>query len=1676
MQKDLVVKGRNLGGSSDLTLLAPIKPGFIPALESVSYKTRIKRVLETLHGARQASHEFANARLLSDSIERVGAILSVRVAVLEPENKVLLAVSFDGSWESYIRILWAKVGTLLDVIFCSTEGYVTAFDHGFEEWLGWARTVQVETGFYYAPPDFSARDVLYQRRTERMRQRGSASELSELRTVLPTAEDTVKRLTSAQTSDLADEPPYVWAGQPFEVRRRMVRERMRIGLKSLSALYRLAEMFPPITLKTGTQAEKADVIRDARVMRLASVDLLREFIQLKQLAPDEWSEQSLGNGSTEGRFKRQMQWLSHADEIKATPPSPVWPPRPDGFKSVNTADVQGGILEAYSNFTHGVCLLITFDSTQCAKSFLKNWAVKVVTAASAEHDASKTKKPFVNMALTAAGLRAAGLTEDEITTFPEEFRQGMAARAGILGDVRHNHPRRWRIPKRLSGLNGQTAHTSLPEIELDSVHAMVTLRCHAPQCPGFIDFPDKNHPLHAFVDKLLADYPGLTLLAAQSLVRLDNDHFGFADGLSQPEFNPEKSQNRRNLVHVGEALQGYENSADEAPPVNDTDGKPSWTKNGSFLVVRKYRQFAYRMEKAVKRAAEPLEDEMDAQAARELVYAKLMGRWRDGAKLIGSLDENGNRVEEDPSKRNNFSYQEDPQGTQCPLHAHIRLANPRPDHDGPSRFPRIVRRGMSYGPMHTLGNDDDHEDRGLLFMAYNADISEQFEVIQRWLTGGNSTGSTSGQSCPVLGVPENGFPRHFRFEHKANPDDDDDDTLHVVRVQLEENTPVFDDPKVLTQLEWGMYLFAPSLSMLKRLGGRPFPKAAEVAWDIEAGEKQIQALLRLSLTTAEEAELALLSQDGEATLSPRQRELSDRKNAAIAGWKMAIEDPVAIDRLESASLWAAIRQNHGGVLKTPYGLLVASRECLHQVFNQVDDFSVKGQMDRMALCFGKIALGMDAGKIYDEESKPINDAIMNLTATQKKREAIFWIAFDAATQKIETIVKDAADSADGQQFEATLDVRDVFDEVLADLAEHWFGLQGSEFLQRGGGDFNWKPSENPRYPGHFTALSRYMFQPNPGPVPIQQGQEYGNALRTHMRKFVKHWRDAGSLPKAPDGSDAPVSKAIFEHPKGRGLGDNDRNDFIARNIVGVLMGFNPTIIGALINVVREWQRDGKFGLLRSELGCWPDVKNQTPGSRTSLYQSAHRLIHSAMTAANHMRPMPQIAWRTAKEGATLCPAHGNSISIDANQTVVLALVSGTQESLADGKPDGLLMFGGQRRAGPHTRKSGTGELKQHPTHACPGYEAGIEAMTGTLAAILSRNETVRQGLGWLNFSLEGPIDATATAPSTKGTPDTVGIAKKLWVGAKEAAIKAERKIKKQRNRVLQDGRELALKVERQFALGEDLLFRPPNTVSNRLEKRKGMLLCWGDSWFDYTLVVNLGTDLRDSLERFGYTVPAKYCNWNTWPTAAAMAADTSGFCNFVVDQIENSATPPLAIVISAGGNDSVGNRLEIMLKAKEDITQDPESYFISEALNDLMFELESHYRTVITTIAKAVELAAPTKTVPLLLHGYDHPYPAHPRGLPKWMHDPFKNKNYLLDDPTDAAAAHQAMVELIDRFNGMLKNLAVKSSSVTVHYVDLRGTIGDIEGWNDAMHPTTESFANLAAKLDDAIQTIHAKP
>ena len=171
MRRDITIKTATFAGASDLTIIAPIRKGFVPSLEAVTYKTRVKRVLAALHLGRQTAHEYDFARVLTDAVERVGRIHSIRIAVLEPEDKVLLAVTFDGSWESYIRVIWQKTARSLDLIFCNTEGYVTGWGNSFEAWCAWLRRWQAESSFLYSPPGLTYQDTHYLRMIER-RHRG----------------------------------------------------------------------------------------------------------------------------------------------------------------------------------------------------------------------------------------------------------------------------------------------------------------------------------------------------------------------------------------------------------------------------------------------------------------------------------------------------------------------------------------------------------------------------------------------------------------------------------------------------------------------------------------------------------------------------------------------------------------------------------------------------------------------------------------------------------------------------------------------------------------------------------------------------------------------------------------------------------------------------------------------------------------------------------------------------------------------------------------------------------------------------------------------------------------------------------------------------------------------------------------------------------------------------------------------------------------------------------------------------------------------------------------------------------------------------------------------------------------------------------------------------------------
>src|SRR6516165_3565607 len=68
---------------------------------------------------------------------------------------------------------------------------------------------------------------------------------------------------------------------------------------------------------------------------------------------------------------------------------------------------------------------------------------ETVQSAAAMRATVDEHKRWVAVAFTWNGLRALGLDEASLASFPEEFKQGMAARAEALGDAGANAPENW---------------------------------------------------------------------------------------------------------------------------------------------------------------------------------------------------------------------------------------------------------------------------------------------------------------------------------------------------------------------------------------------------------------------------------------------------------------------------------------------------------------------------------------------------------------------------------------------------------------------------------------------------------------------------------------------------------------------------------------------------------------------------------------------------------------------------------------------------------------------------------------------------------------------------------------------------------------------------------------------------------------------------------------------------------------------------------------------------------------------------------------------------------------------------------------------------------------------------------------------------------------------------------
>lgn len=399
-------------------------------------------------------------------------------------------------------------------------------------------------------------------------------------------------------------------------------------------------------------------------------------------------------------------------------------------------DIQGIVLFSYGALPSArFCFLHIEDATQ-ARRWLGE-ARKRVRHAGEDHRDWQTA---LNLAFTVAGMRALGVDDDTLATFPREMQQTMAdeERALVLGDEGASAPGSWSF----GGPGGPALHLVAMVYGRSAEEVAETARSVG------LDDPARC---------------GARLVKSIDSERIGDgrEHFGFRDGLSQPQvlgmppLTRDADYQAGPAVAAGEFVLGYPNEyeqlpispsvraerqgASALPPLAHAPRRRDMGKNGTYLVLRQLQQHVADFWQAMRAHG----GEAGAMALAE----RIVGRRADGRPLGGT-----------PGARPNaFDFADDVAGDRCPVGAHIRRANPRAALAREISEPRahakevaralktlqrhrLLRRGRPYGqalPEPSAVRDDDGEDRGLVFAVVNTNIARQFEFVQQtWM---NST-------------------------------------------------------------------------------------------------------------------------------------------------------------------------------------------------------------------------------------------------------------------------------------------------------------------------------------------------------------------------------------------------------------------------------------------------------------------------------------------------------------------------------------------------------------------------------------------------------------------------------------------------------------------------------------------------------------------------------------------------------------------------------------------------------------------------------------------------------------------------------------------------------------------------------------------------------------------------
>jgi Dyp-type peroxidase family len=462
---------------------------------------------------------------------------------------------------------------------------------------------------------------------------------------------------------------------------------------------------------------------------------------------------------------------------------------------VERADVQGLTLFAYKQHPRSRFYLLRFAGGEP-----REWLRRVLNDVTSGDEERGGQYRF-NLAFSGRGLLALGLDTDDLDTFQREFVQGMAhpERSHVLGDRYGDAPEQW-----------QWGNVAQP---VDAV-AMLYAR-------NAEELGERG----AELEKLLDKYAIARQTEDVAIPEDGREHFGFADGFAQPYVrgSGRKRQPGDDKIATGELVLGYQNaygkitSVPSAKRRRGTREHPfpigngervSFGYNGTYLVLRKLRQdvaafWQYCWDSALAEQAP------DVAERAKLIAARMIGRWPNGVSLVDAPE-----AERAPTAGlNDFRFRDrDPDGLKCPLGAHIRRAYPRDMfgddakeglHD--ANLHRIVRRGRAYGPKlaGSMPRSDDGVDRGLYFMALNANLRRQFEFIQQsWLNSCKFAG-LSAERDPLLGK------QAFDFNDQPVP--------RIFTAQARPTRERYEGLPKVVQVRGGEYFFLPGMRALNFL-------------------------------------------------------------------------------------------------------------------------------------------------------------------------------------------------------------------------------------------------------------------------------------------------------------------------------------------------------------------------------------------------------------------------------------------------------------------------------------------------------------------------------------------------------------------------------------------------------------------------------------------------------------------------------------------------------------------------------------------------------------------------------------------------------------------------------------------------------------------------------------------